>query len=201
MSLNLDFADYAIRPLEAGDADMTLGWRNQPHVREGMFHSRAFTREEHVRWMSERLANPTCHYWIFLFRGEPRGLFGVYDIKPDQRVGEWVYYMAPRDASVPRGNGAAMEFLAIDTFFQATGIRRLWGQTLKSNERVWRMHERFGFRIEGALREHVLKDGALIDMLFVGMLREEWAARRGRMFAEVFSDTSVLPPWSEGEGS
>lgn len=195
MTLDLRFADYSVRPIAVEDAAMTLGWRNQPHVREGMFHSRSFTLEEHRTWVGSLLGRSDRHYYIFSYRNEPRGFFGVYDISPEQRVGEWVYFMASRDASVPRGNGAAMEFLAIDTFFIAHDIRRLWGRTLRTNERVWQMHERFGFVVEGSLREHISKDGVLIDQLIVGLLRKEWEARRERMFHEVFSSNSRLPSW------
>ena len=80
-----------------------------------------------------------------------------------------------------------MEFIAIDTFFYRHGIRRLWGRCLRSNERVWQMHQRFGFQVEGALREHNVKDGEIGDVLIVGLLEREWRERRARLFAEVFS--------------
>jgi RimJ/RimL family protein N-acetyltransferase len=39
--------------------------------------------------------------------------------------------------------------------------------------------EKLGYRHEGRLRAHVLKDGRILDLDFYGILREEWAAEAG----------------------
>lgn len=195
MSLALRFDDYSCRPVTIEDAAMMLEWRNRDHVREGMFHSRHFTLEEQVPWLQRCIDAEDRFYFIFEFQGRPIGVFGVYDVDEVQRVGEWVYFMGPPFEGLPKGSGAAMEFIALDTFFGVVGVRRLWGRTLKSNERVWRMHQRFGFQVEGALRQHVLKDGELIDVLCVGLLETEWRQRREEQFRSIFetSSTGVAP--------
>lgn len=181
------------------DAEMMLDWRNRDPVRKGMFHSRQFTMEEQLPWLRRCIEAPEKHYFIFQFRGRPAGVFGVYDVDPVQRVGEWVYFMGPHFPDLPKGSGAAMEFLALDTFFGVVGVRRLWGRTLRSNERVWRMHQRFGFVIEGVLREHVIKDGEVIDLLCVGLLEEEWKANRNDQYRSIFDAGSagVVPPLAD----
>jgi UDP-4-amino-4,6-dideoxy-N-acetyl-beta-L-altrosamine N-acetyltransferase len=187
MPLNLNYADFSARPVVMEDAEMMLSWRNEPPVREGMFHSRLITLEEQIPWLRKRLEADDCHYYIFQFQGRPTGVFGIYDISVEQGVGEWVYFMGPRYPELPRGAGAAMEFIAMETFYTTLGLRRVWGRTLKSNARVWQLHQRFGFEIEGVLREHVVKDGEIIDMLCVGMLDREWAARRDAQYADIFA--------------
>lgn len=201
MSLGLNYNDFSQRPVVLEDAAMMLEWRNREPVRRGMFHSRAFTLEEQIPWLRSRIESDSSFYFIFQFQGRPAGVFGVYDVDPGQGVGEWVYFMGPRFPELPKGAGAAMEFIALDTFFYEVGIRRLWGRTLKSNERVWRIHQRFGFRIEGAMREHAVKDGELIDMLIVGLLEREWRLERERQFPSVFASGSLPPPPAPPPGS
>ena len=151
-----------------------------------MFHSRTFTLEEQVPWLERRIGADDSFYFVFEFRGQPAGVFGVYDVDRGQGVGEWVYFMGPRYPGLPKGSGAAMEFIALDTFFYEVGIRRLWGRTMKSNERVWQIHRRFGFTIEGTLREHLIRDGQMIDILIVGLLEREWRAGRDEQYRQIF---------------
>ena len=187
MTLNLNYSDFSSRPVRMEDAEMMLEWRNRDAVREGMFHSRKLTIEEQIPWLQGRIDAPDCFYYIFEHQARPCGVFGVYDIDAETGIGEWVFFMGPGEPGLPRGAGAAMEFLALDTFFGVHGLRRLVGRTLKSNARVWKMHERFGFTMEGCLREHVLKDGEYIDLMYIGMFAREWQAIRGTHFRELFA--------------
>jgi RimJ/RimL family protein N-acetyltransferase len=40
------------------------------------------------------------------------------------------------------------------------------------------MHQRYGFQVDGVLREHVVKDGERVDVVTLSLLRKDW--REGR---------------------
>jgi UDP-4-amino-4,6-dideoxy-N-acetyl-beta-L-altrosamine N-acetyltransferase len=187
MPLNLSYADFSARPVTIADAEMMLEWRNRDAVREGMFHSRKISIEDQIPWLQGRIDAPDSFYYIFQHKDRPMGVFGVYDIDTETGIGEWVFYMGPGAPDMPRGAGAAMEFLALDIFFGTHKLRRLIGRTLKTNARVWRMHERFGFTVEGCLREHILKDGEYIDLIYVGMFAREWQEKRTEQYQLLFA--------------
>lgn len=41
-----------------------------------------------------------------------------------------------------------------------------------------KMHQKFGFLIEGVRRRNVIKDGQRIDVTLLGITRDEWASKR-----------------------
>ena len=55
-------------------------------------------------------------------------------------------------------------------------VVRLTAEVFPWNEASARVLEKVGFRREGRLRRHREKDGALVDVLYYGLLREDVAA-------------------------
>jgi [ribosomal protein S5]-alanine N-acetyltransferase len=88
-------------------------------------------------------------------------------------VGLW---LAPR----ARGRGLARRAvgLSLDWVFDSLEFRRVELTTLPENEATVRLAEDLGFRQEGLLRQRNFERGRTLDVLWFGLLREEWKARR-----------------------
>ena len=63
--------------------------------------------------------------------------------------------------------------------FQELNLRRISLDTFEYNPRAIRSYENVGFVHEGRARKFLLREGRRWDMLFMGILREEWLARSG----------------------
>jgi RimJ/RimL family protein N-acetyltransferase len=120
------------------------------------------------------------------------GLANLYDI--DRRHGRcaWAYYLA--DPSVRGlGLGSFVEFWMIEQVFGPQGLTKLWCEVLAGNEPVWRLHEKHGFVQEARFRRHIVKDGEAMDVLGLGLLAEDWAARREEMAARLRDKGFAVP--------
>jgi RimJ/RimL family protein N-acetyltransferase/SAM-dependent methyltransferase len=62
-----------IRPMVAGDADMVLGWRNDPFIVARSTSQRQVSREEHFRWVGAAVEDPSRLCLIILVDGAPAG--------------------------------------------------------------------------------------------------------------------------------
>jgi len=51
--------------------------------------------------------------------------------------------------------------------------------TIDTDERGLRAYRACGFVEEGRLRQHVWGDGRYIDLVYMGVLREEWQGKAG----------------------
>jgi UDP-4-amino-4,6-dideoxy-N-acetyl-beta-L-altrosamine N-acetyltransferase len=175
-----DSPKAALRPLEAGDKDRILAWRNSPDVRAYMYTDHVIAPDEHARWFAGIEGDGRRRYWIIEAAGAPVGLANLYDIDERHGRASWAYYLA--DPGVRgMGLGSFVEYWVLQTVFETMGLLKLWCEVLASNEPVWRLHETFGFRQEARLRDHVLKDGARQDVLGLGILAAEWRERRPAM--------------------
>ena len=73
-----------------------------------------------------------------------------------------------------RGYGTEAIRLAVVHGFSELGLRRVELITDADNVRGIRCYEKCGFRREGLLRSHRLRYGEPLDMVVMGVLREEW---------------------------
>jgi RimJ/RimL family protein N-acetyltransferase len=62
--------------------------------------------------------------------------------------------------------------------FGTLGLDKLWCEALAENARALDLYERFGFRREALLRDHVLKDSRFRDVVGLGLLAADWAGLR-----------------------
>ena len=173
-------ADVRLRPLDDSDKDRLFAWRNSPEVAAYMYTDHAISPDEHARWFAGIAGDRRRAYWIIEVDGQPAGLANFYDIDALHRRAAWAYYLA--DPSVRgKGVGGYVEYWMIAQAFGPLGLRKLWCEVLASNEAVWRLHQKFGFKEEARLRAHVLKAGTPQDVLGLGLLAEEWAEARPAM--------------------
>jgi RimJ/RimL family protein N-acetyltransferase len=83
---------------------------------------------------------------------------------------------------VGKGYGRDAIWVLLEWAFRIQNYRRIWLDTLASNERAIRAYRACGFVEEGRLREHYYYDGVYHDAIVMGILRREWEA--GRVKAE-----------------
>src|SRR5262249_17086450 len=62
-----------IRAMVAGDADMVLGWRNDPFIVARSTSQRQVSHDEHARWFAQAINDPSRLCLIILVDGAPAG--------------------------------------------------------------------------------------------------------------------------------
>lgn len=77
-----------------------------------------------------------------------------------------------------RGYGRDAVRVLLDYAFRLRNLHKVWLSVNGTNERAIRSYRACGFVEEGRLRRHVWSDGSYIDLVYMGVLREEWEARR-----------------------
>ncbi len=73
-----------------------------------------------------------------------------------------------------KGYGREAVTLLLDWAFRYRNLRRVWLTTISSNERALRCYRACGFVEEGRLRQHAWDAGKYVDLVYMGILREEW---------------------------
>ena len=73
-----------------------------------------------------------------------------------------------------RGYGTDAMNIGLRFVFTELNLRRVTLTVFEYNPRAIHSYEKAGFKLEGRMRGALLKDGARWDMLYMGILREEW---------------------------
>jgi RimJ/RimL family protein N-acetyltransferase len=75
------------------------------------------------------------------------------------------------------GSGIATEACtaAVDFGFRELNLARIYAQVLAGNTASQRVLEKIGMATEGVKRSHIRRGSSLVDVIFYGLLRSEWA--------------------------
>lgn len=173
-----------LRPVSDTDLELMRNWRNAPEVRANMYTRHEITLEEHRAWWIRTSERQDQAYFMYEFEQRPLGIVGFTKIDTINRNCSWAFYSAP---NAPRGTGSRMEFLAIEHVFCTLALHKLYCEVLGFNTAVIQMHEKFGFSVEGCLREHHKVDGFYTDIVLLAQFSDEWAKIRGAIEAKLIA--------------
>ncbi len=162
-----------LRDLASGDEELLYRWRGEPEVARWMSDADVSGREAHRAWFSALSSDPDLCGWMIQRGGRPAGLLTLTGLAGHHRRAAWNWFVGDREAR-GRGVGRAAQVLGLDRAFNDLGLHKVWAEVMADNDAALKIQTAAGFRREGYLVGHVLKDGAPRDVVLLGILREEW---------------------------
>lgn len=180
--------DLKMIPLAETHKELVRKWRNMPEVSAYMYSDEHISEQEHNMWFSKIMNDSSCEFWIIQYNKKPLGLASISGIDQTLKSCYWAFYLG-ESAARGAGVGTGVELYVINHVFQNLGLNKLRCEVFTFNEKVIRMHEKFGFRREAYYREHCLKQGEYKDVVGLGLLKKDWD-RVKKYYEELFGEKS-----------
>lgn len=177
-----------LRAIGSDELELMLSWRNAPSVRANMYTRHEISLEEHLKWWSQISKRADQSYYMYEFQGRPSGIVAFTGINLVNNNSSWAFYASP-DAG--RGTGSRMEYLALECAFENMQLHKLCCEVLSFNQAVIKLHQKFGFVTEGVLRHQHLVDGSYVDVHRLGLLIDEWSAKRDEIKARLLKLSGI----------
>lgn len=173
-------AEHGLRLPEPRDVEALYRFKNDPEVTASLVgFSRGYSRADIAAWIEAHRAARDEVLWAVVATKTDAclGHLGLYRI--DHRCGSAELGVLLGDrATWGAGLGTRCVRFAIDYGFEQLALRRLHAEALATNERTLRMFARLGFVEEGRRRQAQLRAGRYVDVVEVGLLRDEHCAAR-----------------------
>lgn len=178
--------NIVLRDLGPEDLEMVRTWRNSEHVSRYMYTEGEITEEQQKKWYERIKDDNKLKYWIISYQGRDIGLASITEISKTFDSCFWAFYLG--DSTIRGGGiGSKVEYSVIEYVFETLGLNKLKCEVFVSNDKVIRMHEKFGFRREAYYRQHVLKNQEYLDVVGLSLLKSEWAQIRDVMHNNIFN--------------
>jgi RimJ/RimL family protein N-acetyltransferase len=141
--------------------------------------ARLWSSKKAKEWLEKDLDkeydDTSSYLWSIRTQAEDRliGFVGLWDIRwnhGDTMVGIGI---GERDCW-GKGYGTEAMRLVVGFAFRELNLRRVTLVVFDYNPRAIRSYEKSGFKVEGRLREAMNRDGQRYDMVYMGILKEEW---------------------------
>ncbi len=178
-------SDINLRLLEIDDIELVRIWRNSPEVAQYMYNEKYISEEDQSRWFEKIKNEATSIYWIIEYEGKKLGLASLTGIDKTLSSCYWAFYLG--DLSVRGGGvGAKIEYNVLEYVFNELKLNKLRCEVFVSNDKVIKMHEKFGFRREAYYREHCIKNNQKLDVVGLAILQKEWELYRELMKNKIY---------------
>lgn len=171
-----------LRSIVDCEVELMRVWRNSPTVRMNMYSRHEISEDEHRAWWARTMLSDRERYFMYECLGVPTGIVAFQDIDRANESAAWAFYADPHAVS---GAGSRMEFLALEHAFNVMKLHKLHCEVFAFNRPVVRLHQKFGFQVEGTFREQRIVDGKRVDVIRLGMLSREWQSLRPQLKARI----------------
>lgn len=167
-----------LRAIQDDELGLMLSWRNAPAVRANMYTRHEISEEEHRAWWARTCQRADQLYFMYEHETQPLGIVGITAIDLVNSNCSWAFYASPE---APKGTGSRMEYLTLEYVFGILKAHKLYCEVLAFNTPVLKLHQKFGFFVEGVFRQHHQVEGEFVDIHRLGLLDTEWANKRVEM--------------------
>jgi RimJ/RimL family protein N-acetyltransferase len=103
------------------------------------------------------------------------GFVGLWDIEWSHGEAEVGIGIGER-VSWGKGYGTDAMRVILRYGFTELNLKRITLGVFDYNARAIRSYEKVGFTLEGRMRKAIYRDGSRVDIVYMGILREEWRA-------------------------
>lgn len=188
MGLRPEYEDCTLRCVttDLHDAELLFKWRNSHRVRINMFCDGPISMKEHMAWFHSLAESSSYRLWIFEYKKRPLGQVNIKAIDTMHNRCTWGFYIGEENA--PSGMGSAMLYLAMQEIFDRQRIRKLCSEILAFNHISIHLHEKFGFRQEGLLNAHILRNAEYVDVVLMALLNADWQGSKDRLRQLIFAN-------------
>jgi RimJ/RimL family protein N-acetyltransferase len=134
-----------------------------------MEHAHSFIRASHRMYRNE------TGYPLGIEHKDTKkiiGLIGLYRVDHNNRFAETGFWLGKKYWR--KGYIKEAVILTLKFAFEDLDFHRIYARAFHPNTVSMKLIEKLGFVHEGTLRKHVYKHGKYMDMLFYGMLKEEF---------------------------
>lgn len=137
---------------------------------------------EERAWIERAMRNDdpsVVNYAIETSDGEYVGGVGLFHIELRNRSAELGIGLA-RVEELGRGLGTEAALLLLRHAFEEMNLHRVYLRVYDYNARAQKSYKKIGFAEEGRMREAHFRNGAWHDVVYMGILAEEFFAAHGR---------------------
>jgi len=167
--------------LTSKDLRKVMKWRMLQEVKRYMFSEPNLTYYKQKKWFKKIKNDKSKKYWIVKVNDRDIGLVSLTNIDYKNKKAERGYYIG-ETLQRGKGLGKQIEINLNDYVFIQMKFNKLFGYIFKFNKRMISIHNKFGSKIEGELKRHILKNNKYEDIIIMSVFKNDWIYIRKKYF-------------------
>lgn len=167
--------DVKLRIVTKEDIETIRKWRNSDLIRNVSYNRDYISAEMQIKWFDTIKENKSQLHWIISIDGFDAGYAAIKDIDILNKRCEFASLYIGEHKFLLNGIGAFVEFKILDyIFITYPEINKIHCEVLGFNKKVIQLHKRFGFVIEGELKQHFFIDEKFNNVILLAVFKDKW---------------------------
>lgn len=166
-----------LRKIQESDLQDIIKWRTNPEVTRYMYTDPVLDMDTQRKWLKKINSTDDNLYWIIEIDNVSIGVISINKIDELNKKCTWGYYIG-NTSFRGRGIARSLECNIYDYVFDKLKLNKLCSEVFEFNDKVVKIHEKFGSEIEGMLKDHIFKNGQFYNVVTMGMLADKWHSIR-----------------------
>ncbi len=164
----------SLREMEKADVAYKVKWFNDPDVNKTLLMEEKLDLEKSLDWFERSRSDASRHDFVIeSAQGRPIGIIALVHISDVHKTAECFCAIGDK-ACWGKGIGTEAHLLLIDWGFRNLGLHKIWADIRAENAAIIKVTEKLGFKVEGTLREERYIGGKRVDVVRIGLLRDEF---------------------------
>jgi len=162
-------------PVKEEHLKQMVKWRNNPNVSGMLFDRGKFTLSKQKKWFEKSKKDTTRKQFIIIENKtkKPIGAINLMNIDYANLHCDWGYYIGETEYRMG-GFAIEAEYMILKFAFEQLGMNKVYCQTFAYNTKVISTHSKFGFVVEGTLRQHYKEYDSFTDVILMSILKSEF---------------------------
>jgi UDP-4-amino-4,6-dideoxy-N-acetyl-beta-L-altrosamine N-acetyltransferase len=169
--------NISLKPVTGQDIELIRKWRNSDLINNVSFSNQYISAEMQQEWFEKISKDNNGRHWIITADNNAVGYASVKNIDIENSRCEFASLYLGEPAMLGSGIGAIAEYFLIDYVYNNLNVRKIFCEVLETNSKVIGLHKKFGFEVEGILKDHYKKD-KFISVYILALFKENWEKKK-----------------------
>ena len=140
-----------------------------------MISQSIISKKNQNKWYKKIINEKNSKYFNIFYKNELIGSGSIKNIDKKNMNCTWGFYIFNRFKGP---YGLLSEIKIIENVFNIKNIQKLYGQTLQNNSAILKIHKFCGFKVEGVLKHHILRNGEKLDLILTSLFKKDWKNKK-----------------------
>ena len=174
----LNYKNIKLKKILKKDLEILRNERNSLHIRQRMISQSIISKKNQNKWYKKIINEKNSKYFNIFYKNELIGSGSIKNIDKKNMNCTWGFYIFNRFKGP---YGLLSEIKIIENVFNIKNIQKLYGQTLQNNSAILKIHKFCGFKVEGVLKHHILRNGEKLDLILTSLFKKDWKKKKKKI--------------------
>lgn len=164
-----------LAPLKDENAKLLYEWINDRNLVLLNTAYKPVSENQHLKWF-DSIRQRSDAYILGIFLNKTKELIGYCQLRPIHYIYKHAELLIRIGKTSKQNKGYGSEAIKrlLKFSFNDLNLKRIYLHVFTTNKRAIKVYGNIGFKKEGTLRKHAHVDGKYVDVIIMGILRDEY---------------------------